>query len=215
MAMRVERANEVKGAQSLRSLSPPMDEKQRKGMAVMEYLGRPWLLKDGRLMLRSTTYMMKEAQEAADYPDFRERTKEETKRMSALRQNTGHFLLIMLGGFFEKPVESTFRAITARRLAGLALAIRLYQIEHEGRLPAKLADLVPRYLPGVPRDALARDKKIGYVAEADRPRVYSAGNNGTDEGGSDAPLKKGFDSGRWSEEDVVVDLNRQKRKVFD
>jgi hypothetical protein len=215
LAMRVERVYEVKGAQSLRSLSPAANEKQRKGMAVMEYVGKPFLCRDGRLLLADTTEMMKAAQEAADCPEFLENTREHVKEMMALRQSAGHLLMGMLGGVHSRPVELTFRAMTARRLAAVALAMRLYASEHEGKLPAKLEELVPRYLPSVPGDALARGKSIGYVAEAQRPRVYSVGENGTDEGGSDAPRRKGYDSGRWSEEDVVVDLTRRPRKKLD
>ncbi len=214
LAMRVERVNQVRGARSLRSLAPPMGEDQRRGVAVMEYVGKPMLLRDGRLLVAETTQMMKAAQEAADWPDFRARTKEEIKRMNAIRQSGGHLFLSM-GGILDRPVEHTFRAITTRRLAAVALAMRLYASEHEGKLPAKLEDLAPRYLPSVPGDALARGKKMGYVAEAERPRVYSVGQNGTDEGGSDAPIKKGFDTGRWSEEDWVVDLTRRPRKQLD
>src|SRR5258706_326103 len=134
------------------------------------YWRKPMLLRDGRLLVAETTQMMKAAQESADWPDFRARTKEEIKRMNAIRQSGGHLFLSM-GGILDRPVEHTFRAITTRRLAAVALAMRLYASEHEGKLPAKLEDLVPRYLPQVTNDALASGRKIGYVAEADRPRV--------------------------------------------
>jgi len=215
LAMRVERANQVRGARSLRSIMPPAGGDQRRRLAIMEYVGKPMLLKDGRLLLAETTQFMNAAQESADWPDFRARTIEEIKRMNAMRQSGGHLFLGMLGAIVDRPVERTFRVMTARRLAAVALAMKLYQFEHEGKLPAKLEELVPRYLSQVPADALASGKKMGYVAGAQRPRVYSVGENGTDEGGSDAPIKKGFDSGRWWEEDWVVDLTRRPRKQLD
>jgi hypothetical protein len=48
-----------------------------------------------------------------------------------------------------------FEALTERRLAVTALAIRLYQHDHNGARPQRLEELVPTYLPAVPRDAMA------------------------------------------------------------
>ena len=80
--------------------------------------------------------------------------------------------------------------MTERRLAAVALATRLYYVEN-GKWPASLDELAPKYLPAVPDDPMASGKRIGYVAEEARPRIYSVGENGTDEGGSGAPLRKG------------------------
>jgi hypothetical protein len=215
LAIRVERANQVRGAQSLRSMVPVQGARQQKGISIMEYVGRPLLLKDGRLLLRETSETMKAADESANWPEFHDKIRERVKQRMAMRQSVRHMYLAMMGGALDKPVENTFRAVTARRLAAVALAMRLYASEHDGRLPGRLEELTPGYLPQVPVDGLARGKKISFVAETGRPRVYSVGENGTDEGGSDAPRRKDVHGGRWMEEDLVVDLTRRERKKVD
>ena len=76
-----------------------------------------------------------------------------------------------------------FRPIAMRRMAATALAIRLYETDH-GRRPAKLAELVPQYLPAVPKDPFAADDRaIGYLPNAPRPLLYSIGYNEIDQGG--------------------------------
>lgn len=63
----------------------------------------------------------------------------------------------------------------------VAWALAAYHADHK-RYPARLADLVPHYLPAVPEDLFSgrplvyRPQKDGYV-------LYSVGDNGQDDGG--------------------------------
>jgi len=80
-------------------------------------------------------------------------------------------------------IAQHFRALAFRRMAGVALAIRLYEIDH-GRRPETLEELVPRYLPFVPPDPFASDgRKIGYRPHAPKPLLYSINENGIDDEG--------------------------------
>ena len=100
------------------------------------------------------------------------------------------------------------RAVADRRLAAVALAVRLYQTDHAGRRPAALADLVPAYLPAVPADPFRPDAgPLGYApafaptpppppnpsgpVPPPSPRLYSVGADGLDAGGAGDP------SDRW------------------
>jgi hypothetical protein len=73
-------------------------------------------------------------------------------------------------------------------MAAVSLAARLYQAEH-GKWPPTPEALVPKYLPEVPRDALAPGAQpLRYVLipggrpdGADRPLVYSVGEDGVDD----------------------------------
>lgn len=68
-------------------------------------------------------------------------------------------------------------------MAALALAIRLYELDR-GRRPATLSDLVPDYVPDVPADPFTADNQpLPYLPDAERPRLYSVGPNGADDGG--------------------------------
>jgi hypothetical protein len=87
-------------------------------------------------------------------------------RASSLRQMVG---------------QSRDRDLAKMRLLICDLAIRAYSLEH-GRNPAKLADLVPAYLPAVPQDPFSggplvyRLKPTGYL-------LYGVGVDGVDDGG--------------------------------
>jgi len=54
-----------------------------------------------------------------------------------------------------------------------------------GAWPVKAEDLVPDYLPELPRDMYSMDgqEPLKYVVTDKGPRVYSVGENGRDDGG--------------------------------
>jgi len=92
--------------------------------------------------------------------------------------------------FFGSDLPSTHRAITLyfkaralRQMAATALAIRLYQLDHDGQRPRELAELVPDYLPSLPMDPFADGKPIGYRPDADPPYLYTVFEDGVDQGG--------------------------------
>lgn len=118
-----------------------------------------------------------------------------------------HMMSAMLMPAQEKVARRHFIVLADRRLAATALAARLYAMEH-GRFPATLEELAPKYLPAVPDDPMADGKKLGYVAEAARPRLYSVGENGKDDGGSEKPLLTSQQDSRLKREDLVVHLKR-------
>jgi hypothetical protein len=72
--------------------------------------------------------------------------------------------------------------------ARTAFAIERFRLAHQQALPNSLAELVPSYLPAVPRDPFdhqpLRFKKLprGYV-------VYSVGPDGVDNGGAESPTQ--------------------------
>lgn len=180
--------------------------------ALVRYPLRPAMLADARLMLQYTTKAI-EAAEAPDWPTARKVVPDDQQMIRYKQNPAKHLLLSILMPSLVRSTEQHYRGMTDRRMAATALAVRWYAAEHDGRLPAKLEDLVPRYLPAVPLDAMAAGQALGYVPGGDRPVVYSVGANGTDEGGSDKPTRRGTPPGnRWAEEDAVVYLKVQPRK---
>ena len=63
----------------------------------------------------------------------------------------------------------------------VAIAAELYRRE-QGKLPGKLNDLVPRYLPAVPVDPFDGNP-LRYIVQGDDFVVYSVGEDLTDDGG--------------------------------
>jgi hypothetical protein len=83
---------------------------------------------------------------------------------------------------YRRIIVAHFHALTVRRATAIQLAIRLYAVDHDGKLPGALDDLVPGYLPAVPIDPFSKDQRFGYRHD-DQPLVYSVGEDEIDQGG--------------------------------
>ncbi|GMU84304.1 MAG: hypothetical protein AMXMBFR47_41740 [Planctomycetota bacterium] len=79
--------------------------------------------------------------------------------------------------------ESYFEQRATRRATALALAIRLYEIDN-GERPARLDDLVPRYLAAVPDDPFAEGHQPIRYRTGEGACLYSFGANAIDDGGA-------------------------------
>lgn len=76
-----------------------------------------------------------------------------------------------------------FEAATKRRMAAVALALRLFALDR-GRPAATLNELVPDYLPAIPADPLSADgRPLAYANYGGRLVVYSVGADQKDEAG--------------------------------
>lgn len=105
----------------------------------------------------------------------------------------------------QRSVITHFQAIAQRRMAAIALAIRLYEVEH-GHRPILLDELLPSYLKDIPADPFADDvHPINYKPDADPPILYTFGVNGIDD---DASLELfRTEEGNWCKLDLVFFLN--------
>ena len=77
-----------------------------------------------------------------------------------------------------------FTQLAEKRGAAIALAIRLYAIDHQGKLPQNLEELAPKYLPELPTDPFTSGSSFIYLPRHMEPVLYSVGNNGRDDGGT-------------------------------
>ena len=94
-----------------------------------------------------------------------------------------HILRSVLAPGFYRPLVSRFRTLADRRMAAVALAIRLFELDH-GHRPASLQELVPGYLKSVPEDPFAgKGTPLGYRPDADEPVLYSINSDGLDDNG--------------------------------
>ena len=99
---------------------------------------------------------------------------------------------------------SYFHTLFLRRAAAVALALRLYELDH-GRRPSTLAELVPSYLPAVPVDPFdPACGEIRYVPNARPPVLYSVSVNGIDDGGAFVEERSHID---WRSKDAPFFLN--------
>lgn len=88
------------------------------------------------------------------------------------------FLLGYAGTTWER-----YEELAVRRLAAVAIALRLYELDH-GRRPGRLDALVPEYLVSVPTDPFSDPPgPLRYAPGNDPPVIYSVSGNGQDDGG--------------------------------
>jgi hypothetical protein len=115
----------------------------------------------------------------------------------------------------DKTVLMDFRTSLDRRMAAIALAMRLYRLDN-GRYPASLADLTPQYLPAVPADPFAPDHApIRYILadNGNRPVAFSVDEDGLQDTKGEESLPN-FTCWGWQ---TVVDrrLATSKQKPMD
>jgi hypothetical protein len=182
------------------------------------FMSRPFCMGNADLMVRMDTAWIEAFRGSADLPAAR--ASGDVARMSSeigcSRWNMlAHMFTLQLDG----AVRMEYCRIADCRMAAVALAVRLYASEHDGARPGSLAELTPRYLPQVPADPLARGgAALRLVSEGERAIVYSVGEDGVDDGGSEAArpeLRRHYEPGepvdRWEARDAVVWLDRRGR----
>lgn len=84
---------------------------------------------------------------------------------------------------FSRFVALEIRQNAMARCAQVAMAVEQYRIE-TGSFPARLDQLVPKYIEKIPADPFKQDQPLKYAVKADRVIVYSVGVDGNDNGGN-------------------------------
>lgn len=103
-----------------------------------------------------------------------------------------------LHGSLEKMASTQ----TLRNMTITAIALRRYQLEHDGALPEKLGELRPGYLKAVPHDAIGGGSFV-YRREGDGYVLYSKGRNGRDDGASTVSATEKPARGFMDCEDII------------
>jgi hypothetical protein len=182
------------------------------------YLFKPILLIDARTMARYMDGVVA-AISASNWPAGRSSFPAFPAQIRSHWLIHIHAVMLMSSGV-DLALKQQFRFRTDLTLAATSLAIRQYAADNEGKLPENLAELTPRYLAAVPLDPMTAGKPLGYIRgdqpglpHAGDPIIYSVGENGIDEGGSEQPLwKSSAVWDRWGTQDAVVHLTQQPRK---
>ncbi|MDY7011451.1 MAG: hypothetical protein SVV80_11985 [Planctomycetota bacterium] len=142
---------------------------------------KPVLKEDAIRMLRYMT-VQAEAAGQTNWPAVKEKMPEDPQVQGLLKRLT-HMFSNTLAPTLGRAMEMDFRSRAMRRMAAVALAIRLYEIDN-GRRPEKLTDLVPKYIPAIPDDPFdTPGRPLRYLPGVQRPILFSIGGNGKDQGG--------------------------------
>ena len=127
------------------------------------------------------------------------------RQVSTMVESAPHIVSVILYPSFERAILHSMRSICMRRMAAIALAVRLYELDH-GLRPDGLADLVPDYINAIPTDPFsAQARPLGYRPRMDPAVIYSVGVDGVDDGGAFALTLD--DSVDWERKDMVYFLN--------
>ena len=176
------------------------------------YANKPLLMNDGLWLVRYMSTLANAAKYSADWPEFCQNAPPDAVEL--LRNQSGHLIANRLLPDLPRVIRVNYRASAECRLAGLALAAAWYAGDRAGVMPASLEELKPNYLPYVPFDPMAgggKPLRLGGVAE--RRVIYSVGDDGVDDGGSEvAPASHygaGPGAGTWDRRDFVVRLTRR------
>ncbi len=176
--------------------------------------GRAQALEDARISLAYYTAVIDAAAASPDWPTF-QRLAPPVPTEAA--EGRGPFITSVLSSSATtRPVRTRCCALADARLAAVALAARWYALDHDDRLAQNLRDLVPAYLPALPRDPFTAGEPLRY--DAARAIVYSVGEDGADDGGSDALRRPEYEeetAHRWMRKDAVMYLAHRPRAPYD
>jgi hypothetical protein len=103
-------------------------------------------------------------------------------KAGAVNNLVTRLLQAMLIARVDLVLKAEHRYETRRRLTTVVFALAGYRADN-GRYPAKLTQLTPKYLSEIPTD-LYTGKALHYRADESEYVLYSVGNNGKDDGGS-------------------------------
>jgi len=167
------------------------------------FLLRPMFQADALFMMDYFTALAA-AGSGANFATAQQRMPRYPSFSSGIERNVHLFSRIEIPSM-GRALELHFRSVVMRRMAAIALALRLYDVEH-GRWPERLEELAPDYLPALPGDPFApNERPIGYRPDAPKPVLYSVGSDGIDDGGEYELTK--FGGIDWNAKDLVFFLN--------
>jgi hypothetical protein len=199
------------GKLSLSSISggTPTPAQAAVGLAL-----RPMAIGDGLLMIRFTTAMKQAFERSNDFPTFNKTRPQYPPEV--MNNSWRHVLARILLPSFDRSIETSFRISASRRLGATALAIRWYRLDHAGKPPASLDELLPKYLPAIGLDPFAENRPLQYSSREGDPILYSNGVNCTDDGGSEEatiPRRANMrNRNEWENKDLVWHLNPRPRE---
>jgi len=165
---------------------------------------------DAKLVVENLGLVITAVKNTKNYPTYKKASPPDLRQMAEDVEK--HPFVRMITPAVDRTMKTQYRTLTERRLAAAALAVRWASVDAGGKLPARLADLAPKYLPVVPEDPMGLDQPLGYKADGERPIVYSVGDDGVDNGGSEKRDAAKKVPSRWGAEDVVVRLTRTEEK---
>jgi hypothetical protein len=167
----------LKISEIIATFDPGKNERGDRIVDGMARLADHWV--SGKLLLAYSRQCLDEV-DGKSWPSVKDRL---PKKISVDGlEDVDRMLAACIGASDERPFRQHFLGVAERRLAATSLALQLYSFDHDGKLPATLNKLVPKYLPAVPLDPMTDGQPIRYIAG--KRTIYSVGRNEKDDGGA-------------------------------
>lgn len=175
--------------------------------APLRYLVRPYVRTNQLACLQATNALIPVLGEP-NWPQA-------SAKLRAIPRPTGRLTMVasLLLTSLDRPIEHRYRVEADRRLAATALAVRLYQVDHNGKLPPSLDALVPTYLSAVPLDPMSDGGTLRAKFDDNKPRLWSVGTNARDDLGDPMTGLGTVPRDEWNANDRVVHLVRMPRVI--
>ena len=164
---------------------------------------------DGVAMLDYCDRVIAVAQSGGQWPEMSARIATLSFPQEIRESPFLHFPALMIYPRADIELRNHFRILTENHITATALAIGCFMSDHNGQLPASLDELLPDYLDDLPSDLMSTGgPRLGYRADTADPVLYSVGDDGIDDHGSEETKHKYIDPPRfnWEMRDMVVHL---------
>lgn len=89
----------------------------------------------------------------------------------SLAGTTTEAIILAMDPSFGRAAPRMYQVRTDRRMGAILLGMKLYEAEHDGRLPVTLEELVPDYLPHIPLDPNAGGGPVPFDADRLRKEI--------------------------------------------
>ena len=150
------------------------------GAAAYNFATAPFIDADVARLLDRQVRRMAAVEKAGDYYAFRTTVSFPTvgPEPQSLARSTTSLATATLEANTGRAGFVFFRVAVERRATATLLALKLYEADHAGALPATLDALVPAYLPFVPVDPMSPEgAPLQFKTDAPVPTVWSVGEN--------------------------------------
>ncbi len=170
------------GRLSLTAMTPGAPALTPGANGILVWPIRPLFVLDGVRMIQRDTRLVDAARQPT-WPAALARLPREPIDTTGLRTIT-RGMSRAISASYHRVVQIRFEGLARDRMAAIALATRMYELDH-GRRPQTLDALVPEYLARVPDDPFGTNgRPISYRPDADPPVLYSIGYDGKDDRGA-------------------------------
>ena len=177
--------------------------------AAIAFVGHPMFLDDGLLMMQQASKTIAAVDHSPTFPAF----KAVAPPFPAVvnQSQFRHVLARILMPSFERAILTHFRVAADRRITVVALAVAWYRADHAAHFQRPSTISYPAICRRSPPIRWPPPARSNTAPPPTQPIVYSVGEDGIDNGGSEVSITRRYQPSKWDMQDTVTHLTRQSR----